>query len=99
MTSQEWLEWYRNEYTADELQDEVDSLKEQLSIFASQSVGSKSFTRDLEALKQRCNAASRAKLEKGKINVGNSGVTDYSRVNPEADTCGGFSLPDVPTNL
>lgn len=99
MTSQEWLEWYKNEYTADELQDEIDSLKEQLSVFSSQAVGSKSFTRDLEALKQRCNAASRAKTEKGKTNVGTSGVTDFSCVNAEADLRGGFPLSDVPTNL
>jgi len=84
MASQEWIEIYRS-YSGDELDDEIDSLKQQLSIFSSQSVGSKSFTRDLETLKNRLHAATRVKKEMGQPDVGSSGVTDFSGVNPESD--------------
>lgn len=91
----EWLETFRG-WDGDELTDHIDNLKGQISIFSSQGVGSKNFTRDLGELRVQLSAATRAKAEKGQINVGSSGVTDFSLVNPEADTCG--SVPDVPTS-
>jgi hypothetical protein len=72
-----WLETYRS-YSGDELNDEIDSLKRQKSIFVSQAIGSKSFTRDLAELRDQLAAAIRAKQNQS--NVGNSGATDFSGV-------------------
>lgn len=80
----EWLETFRA-YDADELSDQIEKLKGQISIFSSQSVGSKTFTRDLGELRTQLSAATRAMSEKGQTGRTNSGVTDFSRVNAESD--------------
>lgn len=81
----EWLETFK-EWDADELTDHIEALKSQISIFSSQGVGSKNFTRDLGELRVQLSAATRAKKEQGQVNVTKSGVTDFSRVNAEADS-------------
>lgn len=92
----EWVETFRS-WTAEELAAHIVSLKGQLSIFSSQGVGSKSFTRDLAELRTQLSAATRAMTEKNQTNVGSSGVTDFSCVNPESAI--GGSLPEVPTSF
>jgi hypothetical protein len=77
MASQEWLEIYRS-FEGSDLDDEIDALKKEMSIFSSQALGSKSFTRDLEVLKNRLHAAIRARKDLGQINVRSSGTTDFS---------------------
>jgi hypothetical protein len=74
-----WLETYRA-YSGPELDARILELKQQISIFSSQSVGSKNFTRDLAELRDQLGAATRARTEKGQINVPNSGTTDFSRI-------------------
>lgn len=73
-----WLETYKS-YDGDELQDRIDELKSQISVFSSQGIGSKTFTRDLGELRDQLAAATRAKRELGQPNVGNSGTTDFSQ--------------------
>jgi len=92
----EWLETFRS-WDSDKLNDHIESLEGQITIFSSQGVGSKNFTRDLGELRTQLSAATRAKAEKGQVNVPSSGVVDYSCVNAEGDIR--RSVPDVPTSL
>jgi hypothetical protein len=84
MASQEWIEIYSS-YGSTELDTEIANLKSEITVYSSQALGSKSFTRDLAELKDRLHAAIRAQKSLGQTNVGNSGTTDFSGVNPEAD--------------
>lgn len=72
-----WIEIYSS-YTSDELTDAIDRLKGEISIYRTQSLGSKSFERDLQELKNQLQAAIRVK---GTLpQTGNSGVMDFSGV-------------------
>lgn len=64
MASQDGMEIYRD-YSGDALATELNSLRGQLSIFSSQNLGSKSFTRDLQELRSRLHTATRVATEKG----------------------------------
>ncbi len=80
MASAEWLEIYAD-YTADELNTEITALKKAQSIFVTQAVGSKSFTRDLQELKNKLSSAIRIRNERGSGNINNQnmGVADFSK--------------------
>ena len=85
MASPEWLEIYAT-YSDAELVAEVAALKRQNSIFSSQTVGSKSFTRDLQELKNKLSSAIRVQTERGQsANNKNWSVTDFSRIRDDAD--------------
>ena len=63
MASPEWLEIFRS-YTADELASHVVSLKKQITVFSSQTVKDKSYTKDLGELKSQLSSAIRIQTER-----------------------------------
>ncbi len=71
MADASWIEIYSS-YTGEELAAEIVQLKGELTIYRTQSVGSKSFERDLESLKNRLHAAVRARNEKNNAGKSNS---------------------------
>lgn len=70
------MEIYRS-YTDDELAAEVAKLKKEDSVFVSQQSGSKSFTRDLQALAGKLSAAIRVQNERKVPGNDRVGVTDF----------------------
>lgn len=77
MASQEWIEIYR-EYDGDALNKAIADLQKQESIFSSQGMGSKNFTRDLRELRDKLHAATRARRERNNANKPSSGSADFS---------------------
>lgn len=82
MASPEWLEIFRS-YTGEELAAQITELKKQVSVFSSQQVGSKSYTKDLGELRGQLSAAIRVQKERSQEPGVNQsvGVTDFSRIN------------------
>lgn len=80
MASPEWLEIFRS-YTPEELAAQIVDLKKQVSVFTSQQVGSKSYTKDLGELRGQLSAAIRVQKERANPR-GNPGfgITDFSKV-------------------
>ena len=80
MASTEWLEIFRS-YTPTELAAQVTDLKKQISVFTSQTVGQKSYTKDLTELRGQLSAAIRVQNERAhpKDNPG-FGITDFSGI-------------------
>lgn len=79
MSNGSWNLIYRG-YSSEDLLAERDNLRSQLSIFATQSVGSKSFTRDLRELRDRLEACQFVVNERGQL-VKHSEVTvDFSQL-------------------
>ena len=81
MASPEWLEIFRS-YTPQELADQIATLKRQVSVFTQQSVGGKSYVKDLAELRGQLSAAVRVQNERGQPADENYGVgvTDFSRI-------------------
>jgi len=85
MASPEWLEIFRG-YDSESLLAELAKLRKNVSVFSSQAVGQKNYTKDLQALKDQLSSATRVAEERGLIVVtrpkqGDAfGVTDFSGV-------------------
>lgn len=79
MANPEWLEIFRS-YSGDELTTRIVELKEEVSVYASQQIGSKSYTKDLGELRGQLSAAIRIQNER-RNSTTNPGVmvTDFSR--------------------
>jgi hypothetical protein len=60
MAAKDWAEIY-DSYNAAELDAEIAALKKQKSVFSQQTVGGKSFTKDLRLLQDQLQAAIRVK--------------------------------------
>ncbi len=86
MASPEWIEIFRS-YTQDELFAHVAKLKQNISVFSQQAVGSKSFTRDLNELRSQLAAAVRVQNERSQGSRVNQsvGVTDFRFINGPVD--------------
>jgi hypothetical protein len=79
MASQEWIEIYRS-YSSAELDKAISDLKEQESLFTEQSIGSKSFAKDLRELREKLHAAIRVKSERSQSPETKSwGIPDFSQ--------------------
>jgi hypothetical protein len=80
MASQEWIEIYRS-YTSDELDTAISDLKQQETLFTQQSVGSKSFSKDLRELRDKLHAAERVRNERSQSAANQGfGIPDFSNV-------------------
>ena len=84
MASPEWLEIFRG-YTDEELRAELAKLKKNVSVFSSQAVGQKNYTKDLNALQAQLSSATRVCEERGLITTTKPrqspfGVTDFSGI-------------------
>lgn len=79
MAAKDWSEIY-DSYSVEELTEEISSLKKQKSVFVTQQVGSKSFTRDLGELRDQLQAAIRVKNLKSADPDAFSGRVDFSGV-------------------
>jgi hypothetical protein len=79
MASPEWLEIFRS-YSPEALAAQVEELKKQVSVFTSQQVGSKSYTKDLGELRGQLSAAIRIQNERANPGQAGFGITDFSRV-------------------
>lgn len=79
MASPEWCEIFRS-YTPDELAAHVTSLKQEISVYATQAVGSKSYTKDLGELRAQLSSAIRVQNERGSTGNVSVGVTDFSKL-------------------
>ncbi|MEA3210966.1 MAG: hypothetical protein QOE70_4023 [Chthoniobacter sp.] len=84
MADTEWLETFRG-YTDPALLVELDRLRASVSVFTQQAVGQKSYTKDLQALKDQLSSATRVAGERGLIVVtvprgAKFHVTDFSRL-------------------
>lgn len=63
MASLEWMEIYRA-YTPEEIETEITSLKNQATLYTSQTSGEKSYTKDLILVQNRLQAAIRVRNER-----------------------------------
>jgi len=77
MASTEWMEIYR-QYSGEELQAEITLLKQQATLYTSQSVGEKSHTKDLMLVTNRLHAATRVRNEWRFRGSPNYAVPDFS---------------------
>ncbi len=72
------METFRS-YSTEELDTEIAELKRQKSLFSSQNIGSKSYTKDLRELRDQLQAAIRVKNERSQGPCARSfGTTDFS---------------------
>lgn len=76
MASPEWFEIFRS-YTPEELATHISSLKQEISVYAAQAVGSKSYTKDLAELRGQLSSAIRVQNERAGVSP-NTGITDFS---------------------
>ncbi|MEA3209044.1 MAG: hypothetical protein QOE70_2101 [Chthoniobacter sp.] len=85
MASPEWLEIFRG-YDNPALLAELSKLRNNVSVFSSQAVGQKNYTKDLQALKDQLSSATRVCEERGLITTTKPrnqpffGVTNFSGV-------------------
>jgi len=80
MAASDWAEIYRS-YSPEELATEIVELKKQKSVFSSQQIGSKSYTKDLQMLQSQLQAAIRVQNGRKAPEGEFSGVVDFSGVN------------------
>ena len=81
VSNADWNQIFRS-YTTEELIAHRDSLKSQITIFSQQSIGSKSFTRDLKELRDQLSSAVFVLAERSRPagqNLG-VGITDFSQI-------------------
>jgi hypothetical protein len=79
MAAADWAEIYAS-YTDVELASEIEDLKKLASPFASQQVGSKSYTKDLREVRDRLQAANRVKRMRNYREEDFTAVADFSGV-------------------
>lgn len=79
MASPEWLEIFRS-YTPEELTAHITALKKEISVYAAQQVGSKSYTKDLAELRSQLSSAVRVQSERSSSAPAAAGVGDFSAV-------------------
>lgn len=79
MASPEWLEIFRS-YTADELSAHIADLKKEISVYAVQQIGSKSYTKDLAELRSQLSSAVRVRGERSSSAPSAAGVGDFTGV-------------------
>ena len=76
MANPEWLEIFRS-YEPSELEEKITELKGQISVFVSQQVGQKNYTKDLAELRGQLSAAVRVRNERRGNRGPRSWVTDF----------------------
>lgn len=79
MASPEWIETFRS-FTGEELAAQILALKKQISVYSSQQIGSKSYVKDMSALKDQLHAAVRVQNERSHSSQGSGGYVDFSQV-------------------
>lgn len=79
MANPEWAAIFRN-FTPDELAAQITELKKQISVYSAQSVGNKSYTKDLAELRGQLSAAYLVQQERSNRRDPGYGVTDFSRI-------------------
>lgn len=89
MAAPEWMEIFRS-WSTPQLQAQIDTLNKQISVFSTQQVGSKSFTKDLRELRDQLSSAVRT-LNERSLPPGNDrvGITDFRNINNGGDDCPG----------
>jgi hypothetical protein len=78
MASNEWMEIYRS-YSNEELEKEITMLKEQATLYTSQAIGDKQYTKALDVVQNRLHAAIRVRNERRNINKPAWAVPDFSQ--------------------
>lgn len=79
MANPEWLEIFRS-FTPDELTAHVTALKEEISVYATQAIGQKSYTKDLGELRGQLASAIRVQTERANSTTQPGFMlTDFSR--------------------
>lgn len=80
MAAPEWIEIFRDAYSAAELDARIAELKKEISVYSAQAVGQKNYQKDLKELKDQLSAAVRVKMQR----AGKAGprvtVTDHRQV-------------------
>jgi len=79
MASPEWLEIFRS-WAPEKLAAHMARLEGQISVFTSQAVGQKNYTKDLAELRGQLSAAVRVQNERSKPGERGFGITDFSRI-------------------
>ena len=78
MANTEWLEIFRV-WPPEKLASHVGKLEEQIEVFSSQQIGSKSYVKDLGELRGALSAAARVVKERTRPNPG-AGIIDFSNI-------------------
>lgn len=78
MASPEWVEIFES-YSPAELAARIAELKEEVSVYSQQNVGTKSYTKDLAELRGQLAAAVRVQKQRTFSRNRSVGVTDHSR--------------------
>lgn len=91
MSDGDWLAIYRT-YDSASLQARIDALKAEISVYASQSIGQKSYEKNLQELKLQLSAAIRAQQERRFASNSQiyEGTVDFTFVNSESPPYGGL---------
>lgn len=79
MANPEWLEIFRS-YGVEELAGHIANLKQEISVYATQQIGSKSYTKDLAELRGQLSAAVRVQKERSTRGNPSVGIADFRRV-------------------
>ncbi|MES2569350.1 MAG: hypothetical protein V4710_04765 [Verrucomicrobiota bacterium] len=79
MASPEWLEIYRN-YDDAKLDQEIAEIEAEKSVYTSQGVGNKNYTKDLSEIRGRLSSAYRVKSERKHPVNQSVGQVDFSRL-------------------
>ena len=81
MANPEWMEIFRS-WDAPKLAVHVAELEKQISVFSTQNIGQKGYTKDLAELRGQLSAAVRIKNECSQSRNQSSGIVDFSRIQP-----------------
>jgi hypothetical protein len=87
MANPEWLEIFRS-YSPEKLAQRITELEQEVSVYAQQAVGSKSYVKDLAELRGQFAAAVRVQKERATRTNPAVGVTDFSGINSGGGRCG-----------